>query len=159
MSPYHVIQRGYGGAHLSDFAVFAPRIFDNHQCLALVLFIANDITGSSSDRTPEEVATLFKSVVKTFRKVNPEAPVFWIEITPTASRWKVWPEIQIANALVKNACSKGKDTYFIATHDVFLNGDGLPDDELFLDDKLHLNEKGYTVWTAIIRRELDKVLK
>ena len=154
MSPYHVIQRGYGGAHLSDFAVYAPRIFDNHQCRALVLFIANDITGSSSDRTPEEVATLFKSVVKTFRKVNPEAPVFWIEITPTASRWKVWPEIQKANALVKNACSKGKDTYFIATHDAFLNEDGLPDDELFLDDKLHLNEKGYAVWTEIIRERV-----
>ena len=59
MAPYHIIQRGYGGAHLSDFAVYAPRIFDNHKCQALVLFIANDITGSESDRTPEEVASLF----------------------------------------------------------------------------------------------------
>jgi hypothetical protein len=158
MAPYHIIQRGYGGAHLSDFAVYAPRIIDNHKCQALVLFIANDITGSESDRTPEEVASLFKSVVKTFRKVNPEAPVFWIEITPTASRWKVWPEIQEANAMVKKACSKEKNIFFITTHDAFLNEDGLPKDELFLDDKLHLTEKGYEVWKGIIKKELDLVL-
>jgi len=159
MAPYNIIQRGYGGAHLSDFAVYAPRIFDNHKCQALVLFIANDITGSESDRTPEEVATLFKSVVKTFREVNPEAPVFWIEITPTASRWKVWPQIQKANALVKNACSNAKNIYFISTHDAFLNEKGLPKDELFLDDKLHLTDKGYEVWTGIIKKDLDRVLK
>jgi hypothetical protein len=158
MAPYNIIQRGYGGAHLSDFAVYAPRIFDNHKCQALVLFIANDITGAESDRTPKEVASLFKSVVNAFRKVNPESPVFWIEITPTASRWKVWPEIQEANAMVKNACSKGKNVYFISTHDSFLNENGLPIDELFRDDKLHLTEKGYEVWSGIIKRELDKVL-
>ncbi len=28
MAPYHIIQRGYGGAKLSDFAVYAKRIFD-----------------------------------------------------------------------------------------------------------------------------------
>jgi len=158
MEPYHIIQRGYGGAHLSDFAAYAPRIIDNHKCQALVLFIANDITGSESDRTPQEVASLFKSVVKTFRKVNPETPVFWIEITPTASRWKVWPEIQEANAMVKKACSKEKNIYFITTHDAFLNADGLPKDELFLYDKLHLTEKGYEVWRGIIKKELDLVL-
>jgi hypothetical protein len=32
MSPYHVIQRGYGGAKLSDFAVYAQRIFNPHKC-------------------------------------------------------------------------------------------------------------------------------
>jgi lysophospholipase L1-like esterase len=123
------------------------------------LFIANDITGSESDRTPKEVASLFKSVVNTFRKINPEAPVFWIEITPTASRWKVWPEIQEANAMVRNSCNKLKNTYFITTNDAFLNEDGLPNDELFVDDKLHLNEKGYELWTGIIKKELDLVLK
>lgn len=159
MAPYHIIQRGYGGAHLSDFAVYAPRLFDNHKCRALVLFIANDITGSESDRTPEEVASLFRSVVKSFRKINPEAAVFWIEITPTASRWKVWPEIQKANALIKEVCSNEKNMHFITTHNAFLNENGLPKDELFIDDKLHLTEKGYEVWTGIIKKELDRRLR
>jgi hypothetical protein len=159
MAPYHVIQRGYGGAKLSDFAVYANRIFDSHPCKAIVLFIANDITGSDQDKTPSEVAALFRNVLKTIRKVHPATPVFWIAVTPTASRWKVWPDIQKANALIKEICNNQKNTYFIRTDFAFLNEKGTPIDELFRDDKLHLTEKGYVVWTEIIKKELNNVLK
>jgi len=159
MVPYHVIQRGYGGAKLSDFAVYADRIFDPHPCKAIVIFIANDITGTEQDKTPKEIAALFNNVLNTIRKGNPATPVFWIEITPTASRWKVWPEIQKANSLIKEICDKKKNTYFIKTDFAFLNEKGLPKDELFRDDKLHLTEKGYVVWTEIIKKELDNKLK
>jgi hypothetical protein len=159
MSPYHIIQRGYGGAKLSDFAVYAGRIFNPHPCKAIVIFVANDITGTDQDKTPEEVARLFKSVLKTIRKVHHSTPVFWIEITPTESRWKVWPEIHKANSLIKDICSRQKNTYFIKTDFAFLNEKGLPKDEYFREDKLHLTEKGYAVWTEIIKKELDKILK
>ena len=158
MAPYTVIQRGYGGAKLSDFVVYAGRIFDPHLCKAIVIFIANDITGSGQDKSPKEVAALFRNLLKTIRKTHPDSPVFWIAITPTSSRWKVWPEIQQANNLIKKNCDNQKNTYFIRTDFAFLNEDGLPKDELFLSDKLHLNEKGYAVWTEIIKKELTRVI-
>lgn len=159
MVPYHVIQRGYGGAKLSDFIIYAGRIFDSHQCKAIVLFIANDITGSEMDKTPKAVAELFRKVLKIIRKVHPSTPVFWIEVSPTASRWKVWPEIQKANTLIKDICDNQRNTYFIKTDFAFLNENGVPKEELFRDDKLHLTEKGYEVWKEIIKKELDTVLK
>ncbi len=158
MAPYHIIQRGYGGAKLSDFVVYADRIFDPHQCKAIVIFIANDITGSEQDKTPKDVEALFRNVLKTIRILHPSTPVFWIEVTPTPSRWKVWPEIQKANALIKDICDKQRNTYFIRTDYAFLNENGVPKDELFRADKLHLTEKGYEVWTQIIKKELNKVL-
>ena len=158
MSPYHIIQRGYGGAKLSDFAVYANRIFSPHKCKAIVIFIANDIMGTDQDKTPEEVAALSRNVLKTIRKSHPKTPVFWIAVTPTALRWKVWPEIQKANELIRNICEQKKNTYFIKTDFAFLNENGEPMDELFRDDKLHLTEKGYAVWTQIIKKELDRVL-
>src|SRR5512133_2165225 len=100
MAPYAVIQRGFGGSKLSDLAVYANRIFDPHPCSAIVLFVANDITGSDQDKSPREVAILFRNILKTIRKSHPETPVFWIEITPTTLRWKVWPEIQKANHMI-----------------------------------------------------------
>jgi len=158
MAPYHIIQRGYGGAKLSDFAVYAGRIFNPHPCKAIVLFIANDITGTELDKTPKEVAALFRNVLKTIRKKHSSTPVFWIAVTPTASRWKVWPEIQKANSLINDVCDKQRNTYFIKTDYAFLNENGLPKDELFRDDKLHLTEKGYQVWTEIIKKEINSVL-
>ena len=158
MSPYNVIQRGYGCAKLSDFAVYASRIIDPHPCKAIVLFIANDITGTKEDKTPKEDALIFKTILKTIRKTHPVTPVFWIAITPTSSRLKVWPEIQKANDQIKNICDRQKNSYFIKTNFAFLNENGKPKDELFRDDKLHLTEKGYAVWTQIIRTELNNVL-
>jgi lysophospholipase L1-like esterase len=157
LAPYPVIKRGFGGSKLSDLAVYANRIFDPHPCSAIVLFVANDITGSDQDKSPQEVASLFRNVLKTIRKSHPETTVFWIEITPTPLRWKVWPEIQKVNSLIKNMCDKQKNLYFIKTDFAFLNKDGLPNDELFREDRLHLNEKGYAVWTEIIKKELEKI--
>jgi hypothetical protein len=47
MAPYHPIQRGFGGSRFSDLAVFASRLIAPHQFQALVLFAANDVTGTS----------------------------------------------------------------------------------------------------------------
>jgi hypothetical protein len=159
MAPYQVIQRGYGGARLSDFVVYAGRIFDPHPCKAIVIFVANDISGSDKDKSPQEVSRLFRNVLKTIRKTHPETPVFWIAITPTASRWKVWPEIEKANNLIKDICDKKTNAYFIRTDYSFLNESGKPNDELFRTDRLHLSDKGYAVWTEIIKKELNRILE
>ena len=158
MAPYPVIQRGYGGARLSDYAVYADRIFDPHPCKAIVIFIANDITGSDNDKNPEEIGRLFRFMLSTIRKKHPDVPVFWIAITPTGSRWAVWPRIKEANMAMKKICSEEKNTYFITTDYAFLNEKGLPDDELFVSDKLHLSKKGYAVWSEIIKKEINKIV-
>ncbi len=158
MAPYPVIQRGFGGSRLSDLAVYADRIFDPHPCKAIVIFVANDITGSNSDKEPEEVVRLYKNVLKTIRKNHPVTPVFWIAVTPTASRWKVWPQIKEVNRMIKEMSDPSDNTYFIETEKAFLNESGLPDDKYFRDDKLHLTLEGYAVWREIIRNELKKVV-
>ena len=143
MTPYPVIQRGYGGAKLSDFAVYTDRILYPHECQAIVIFIANDINGGDADKTPREVLRLFRYVVKTIRKQFPDTPVFWIAITPTSSRWSVWPQIREANNLIKDYCDKQHNLYFIATENAFLNEEGKPRNEYFVSDLLHLNQDGY----------------
>jgi len=158
MAPYPVIQRGYGGAKLSDFNVYAKRIFNTHPCRAIVIFIANDITGSEDDKSPTEVAGLFNTLLRTIRKSHSNIPVFWIAITPTQSRWPVWNEIQKANTLIENICKQGINTYFIRTDYAFVDDNGLPRKEYFIEDQLHLNEKGYVIWTKIIKDELKKVV-
>ncbi len=158
MKPYPVIQRGYGGAKLSDFVYYAHRIFDPHQCRAFVIFVANDITGSNEDRSPEQVDSLCNQVIDIIRSKHPDTPIFWIATTPTSSRWTVWPEIRKANDLIGQTCKKRKNTWFISTDSAYLNDQGMPNDSLFRDDRLHLNDRGYAIWTRIINDEMNRVL-
>lgn len=158
MMPYNVIQRGYGGAKLSDFAVYADRIIYPHPCKAIVIFIANDISGNENDKSPLEVSQLFRKTLYIIRRKFTDTPVFWISVTPTPSRWAVWPEIKEANGMIKEICDSHRNTYFIDTEKYFLNSSGLPRSELFVEDKLHLNDEGYAIWTGIIKNELNNVL-
>lgn len=158
MAPYPVIQRGFGGSKLSDFAVYADRIISPHKCSAIVIFIANDITGNEKDKSPSEVASLFRFLLKTIRKTHPDTPVFWVEITPTPSRWNVWPQIYEANSRINEICKKQENTYFISTSSSFIGSDRLPMEKYFVSDNLHLNEQGYELWTQIIKKEIHKVV-
>lgn len=159
MLPYNVIQRGYGGARLSDFAVYADRIVYPHDCSAIVLFIANDISGDQNDKSPEQVAQLFRKTLFIIRRKFPRTPVFWIGITPTSARWHVWPDIKKTNEMIRKICENHHHTYYIHTEQAFLNASGLPRNELFASDKLHLNENGYALWAEIIKKELNRVLE
>jgi len=158
MAPYPVIQRGFGGSRLSDFIVYADRIVSPHPCSAIVIFIANDIIGAENDKSPEEVAALFRGSLRILRKSHPSTPVFWISITPTPSRWKAWPRIQKASELIKEICDNQKNTYYISTTSAFLDEKGLPEKKYFRTDMLHLNDEGYRLWNEIIKKEIRNIV-
>jgi hypothetical protein len=158
MTPYHPIQRGYGGAKWSDVAIFAERLIGPHKFRAVVFFVGNDISGRDADKSPEEVANLFAYVLGKVREHHQQAAVFYVAVTPTASRFSVWPEIKAANSAVRALCQREENTYFIGTESIFLDAAGKPRPELFVEDALHLNREGYVRWAAAIKSHLDTVL-
>lgn len=159
MAPYPVIQRGYGGARMSDLAVYCNRIVKPHSFRALAIFVANDIVGGEKDKSPEEVLTLYQYIIKQVRKKYQNVPIFFIQITPTNSRWAAWNKISEVNRLIQSYSTTDKNLYFIETEKAFLGDDGMPNSELFIEDQLHLNTKGYEIWTKIIKDNMDRVLR
>lgn len=155
LSPYPTIRRGYGGAKYSDLAVFAERLIQPHQFRALVVFVANDISGKEDDATVEQIQQWVIHIVNVAHRHQPNSPVFIMEITPTESRWKVWDRIRLANAMLRELALTTPNTIFVPTAEYFLTKEGLPQTELFRDDKLHLNDKGYALWTEILKSRLD----
>jgi len=158
VDPYPVIQRGFGGSKFSDLAVYVSRIVYPHQFRALVIFEANDITGSAADKSPEEVVKLFRNIVRTVRRKYPDQPIFLVEITPTPSRRAVWPVVKQTNQMLKESCSKMHNTHFIETASAYLNAAGEPRKELFIKDMLHQNHDGYIIWGKLINKKLDEIL-
>jgi hypothetical protein len=156
LAPYQVMQRGYGGAKLTDFNYYAPRIIRGGTMQGILVFVANDISGGDDDRTPREVLHLFRTMVRQIREQNPGTPLFWIETTPTPSRWHVIEDIRKSNKLIRNFCERNDDLYFIGTQDVYLNQAGLPDSAFFRDDMLHLNRTGYERWAERIKLNLQE---
>lgn len=161
MAPWPVIQRGYGGARFSDGSHYAKRVIEPHakRTRAIVIFFANDISGNkSNDVTPEVVTERVSTMLANIRKVYPARPIILTEVTPTESRWDVWREIVQASELIRGLVDNDPNTHFLPTAGAFLNAQGLPRAELFVGDKLHLNEDGYDLWAALIKAKLHDVV-
>lgn len=167
MAPYETIKRGYGGAHYSDIIHFSKRLVKNHKPKAILIFVANDIKGNNkndlysknlSDRTPLEVKRLFKFTISQIRSIHKEIPIIAIETTPTPSRWSAWEQISKANDLIMNFCSSKSNLHFIQTRDEFIGNNGLPIETFFVKDRLHLNDAGYSLWSKIIKANLETIL-
>jgi hypothetical protein len=167
LDTYEPIKRGYGGAHYYDIIHFTNRLVSPHKVKAIAIFVANDITGKENginnqtvnrDLSPKEVLRLVKFVTKEIRKSHEKVPIFFIETTPTSKRWKVWGKISKANDLIENYTSKSENLYYINTRSFYIGSDGMPNDSLFVKDKLHLNREGYKLWGKIIKENFDKNL-
>lgn len=159
VAPYKPIQRGYGGARYSDLAVFAERLIKPHRYQAMVVFVGNDVTGSDADLSLTEIERLARYVVGVSRAHQPQAPVLLVEVTPTSSRYRVWPQIRRVNDLLREIAMTEPNTYFIPTAEYYLDANNKPVDRYFRSDLLHLNEQGYAVWSKLITRRLDEVIR
>jgi hypothetical protein len=159
MAPYRTIRRGYGGAKFTDMGVFVERLISPHQYRAIVMFVGNGVVGKEEDHTPDQIESLARHIVDVSHRHQPGAPFFLIEITPCEKRFHAWHKIRAVNARLREIALSTPDTYFIPTASHFLKADGTPRPELFVEDRLHLNEAGYQMWSTLIRRRLDDVLR
>lgn len=160
LSPVPVIQRGFGGAKLRDVIHYADRIICKYRPKAIVLFAGtNDICGRVNDKSPEQVFGDFKQLAEAIKENLPDTKLFYLPITPTTSRWHVWPKADRANQLIDSYLSTQPNMVYLNTEKIFLDKEGLPREDLLWWDGVHLNRKGYEQWKKIIQPELIRLYR
>jgi lysophospholipase L1-like esterase len=134
----------------------ANQVVAPYHARVIVLYCGdNDV---ASGVTPDEVRDGFIAFVKRVRLTQPDTPIVFLSIKPSSSRAKFWPAAQAANKLVREVCAAQPHLTFVDVATPLLGDDGQPRDELFLPDRLHLNEAGYAVWTRILTPVLESLL-
>ena len=143
------IGRGFGGSQLIDSVLYAHRIVTPYRPRAVAVYAGdNDI---ASGKGAEQVLHDFRLLVGTIHQTLPQARIGFIAIKPSVSRWKRWPEMKRANALVRQWAATHHSIAYLDIATPMLGPGGMPREELFVEDGLHLNEKGYALWTSVIR--------
>lgn len=154
---FPVINRGFGGSHISEVSTYARRIVLRYAPKVIVFYAGdNDIAAGKS---AERVLADYKAFTKLVHASLPETRIIFIGIKPSRSRWPLWPVMSEANAMIKDFSGKDARLFYFDGAAPLLDADGLPNVELFLPDKLHLNGKGYDVWTKSLRPTIEEALK
>lgn len=143
-----IVSRGFGGSAIPDSTRYADRIIIPYAPAKIVLYAGdNDIARGDS---PELVYENFKEFVSKVRSHLPKTEIYFIAIKPSPIRWHLSPQCIEANKLVRKYCDSHRRVKFIDVWNPMLDKNGQPDPRLFRSDNLHLNEKGYALWSRII---------
>lgn len=150
-----VINRGFGGSKIPDVLAFTDRIVVKYKPRLIVFYCGdNDI---AENMPPETVRDNFVIFAQRMARQLPETPIIYITIKPSGARWSLWPQMQQANALIKTYCQKHEKLYWLDLASGLLGDDGQPNDVFFLEDRLHLSDKGYALWTQKLRELIHQV--
>jgi len=144
--------RGFGGSQLADSVHYADRIIIPYAPRQVVIYTgANDIHAGKS---PELVFGDFVALVTRIQQALPETEIAFIAISPNPARWSEVEQVKETNRLVADYCRK-RGLAFINTFPLMLGGDGLPKPDIFVEDRLHMNAKGYAIWRAAVAPHLQ----
>ncbi len=149
---HQVINRGFGGSQIIDSVAFAERIVLPYEPKLIVVYAGgNDINAKKS---PEQVLADFKTFVGKVRAKLPKTRIAFISIAGNPARWAQIESVRAANKLVADFCKSGDNLDYIDTHSQMLGADGQPLPDIFVADRLHMNEKGYAIWKRVVTPHL-----
>jgi lysophospholipase L1-like esterase len=153
---YVIINRGFGGSSLPDVIRYADEIIFPYQPKQIVIYCGENDLAASDTASAQLVFNRFKSLYSLVRNRLPNVNIAYVSIKPSPSRLHLIAKMREANAMIKGYLENQKNAAYINVFDRMLNEDGTPMKDLFVQDNLHMNARGYTIWSKIISPYLIK---
>lgn len=143
-----VINHGFGGSQICDSVAYAERIVIPQYPRLVVLYAGgNDI---NAGKTPETVFNDFKAFVKKIETALPATKIAFISSAPNPKRWEQVEKVRRLNHLVEEYIRGDQRLTFINVFPHMLGPDGQPKPDIYVADRLHMNDQGYAIWKEIV---------
>jgi lysophospholipase L1-like esterase len=141
-----IVNRAFGGATLDDLIYWQNDVVLKYKPKKIFIYCGENDIASSDKVTPEIVLDRFKTLHTALRKQFPETTIVFVSIKPSVLRWSMKDRMISANKLICEYLKEDKNTVFVGIWDKMLvNGEPMKD--IFVEDNLHMNSKGYAIWT------------
>lgn len=148
---YPILNRGFGGATLLDLEARLHESVLQYKPKQVFIYCGENDLASSDEVTPEIVLARFVRVFTAIRKNKKHTNIVFVSIKPSVARWKLESKMVQANQLISAFLRTQKNTHFVNIHQAMLDTNGNVFPDLFIGDNLHMNAKGYAIWTALLQ--------
>ena len=159
---YTIINRGFGGSTLLDQLRYANDIIFPYEPKQIVIYCGENDLASSDTVTAAMVVDRFKQLFEMINKKT-YASIAFVSMKPSPSRRHLFEKMREANQEINELIKFNNDllegrlrSVYIDVHNKMLNTAGQPMPEIFLEDSLHMNAKGYAIWQKEIQPYLLK---
>ncbi|NNT73089.1 G-D-S-L family lipolytic protein [Flavobacterium sp. IMCC34852] len=145
----NIVNRAFGGATLEDLMYWQNEVVLKYKPKKIFIYCGENDVASSEIVTPEMVFNRYKTLHATLRKQFPQTPIVFVSLKPCILRWAMKDRMMAANALISDYLKSDKYSVFVNIWDKMLEN-GQPMKDIFIEDNLHMNEKGYAIWTKAL---------
>jgi lysophospholipase L1-like esterase len=153
-SAFPVINRGFGGAVISDIIYYVNRIVIPYKPKVIVFYCGgNDL----AKKTPEQVFEDFNSFYETVHKALPKTCIIFMSLKPGPASWDSRQLSYEVNNRVKTLSEIRENLFYVDVATGMLNKKGLPDPNDYQKDGVHLTYGADIKWAALLRPTLIKV--
>ena len=149
-----VLNRGFGGSQFSDLLYYADRVIYPYQPSKVFIYEGdNDLAAGESVQLVLEEAKKLREKIK---QKLPQTEVIFISPKPSISRWNLNDQYKELNQAMEEYADETPQTGFADVWSAMINTDGTLKEEVFLEDGLHMNAKGYKIWQAVLEPFLEE---
>ncbi|HKY55377.1 MAG TPA: GDSL-type esterase/lipase family protein [Anaerolineales bacterium] len=150
---YNILNRGFGGSQTSDLLFYFDQLILAYNPKKIFIYEGdNDI---SAGKSTDQILSSMDSLITLIRqKVSATVPVYVISPKPSIARWNLKDKYVEFNTRMAQLASTKEQVYFVDVWTPAIGGDGTVLKDIFIEDGLHMNQKGYAIWANVIRRYL-----
>ena len=149
MAPLTVVNRGFGGSQMFELNMFRDRIVTPYKPRAVLIYEGdNDV---AAGKQPGEILAEYRDFVAHLAERLPNTDVYFIAVKPSVLRAQLWSTMVEVNTALQALADEYDHVSFLDTSTPMLNDNGTVMADLLVEDGLHMNAKGYAIWTDVIK--------
>jgi lysophospholipase L1-like esterase len=145
---YNIVNTGFGGSQTSDLIAYSNELVLRFRPRQVFIYEGdNDL---SDGKRPRKVMKDTKTLIRQIQDSNASVNVVLIAAKPSITRWSLRRRYKRFNKLMYKL---SRDNANLDFADVWtaMTVNGKLQRELFIEDGLHMNAKGYQIWYGVIK--------
>lgn len=146
----NIINRGFGGSTLLDLIRYENEIIFPYNPSCMLIYCGENDIANDNAVDGKIVFERFNKLYADIRTKFPGIPVIYISMKPSPARWHLQDQYLEGNHLIAKHYGQDKNFYFADVWQAMLDENNQPNKSLFVEDMLHMNNKGYEIWKEII---------
>lgn len=151
---FPVLNHGFGGSEYSDLIQYQEQLIEEFEPSMVVVYAGdNDIANGEEPAAIAEEAEVF---IDGLRRIANGAPVVVLSAKPSIARWELNDKYTEFNGKLDALVSTMEHAVFVDVWGPMLDKKGEVNEKLFIEDGLHMNEKGYEIWKNALKPFLSR---
>lgn len=148
-----IVNTGFGGSKASDLLYYIDELILNFNPKKVVIYEGdNDISSG------QEINFIYKNILKIIERIkdkNDKIKIILISAKPSISRWHLRDKYIQLNQKYRELANKSDFIEFADTWSAMIEN-GVLKKNIFIEDGLHLNQKGYEIWEKTLKEVFYK---